>query len=293
MDIIKYIDGNTELQDNINRILKHKEFDIAAAAIELQMQDSSISECTPKSVCNAIIKCAMLDLSLNKEIGEAYIIPYAKSYKDSDGNWQKIKVAEFQIGYKGLVNLALSSNRIQTLNAIPIHKGEIKSLNRLTEEYYLNDTYDNEIVAYAAFFEMDNGFKKSLFARKEDIIKHGMKYSPSYTHKGSPWQNHFDSMAKKTVLKQILSVYAPKEVYHSLKHEGIYESDLKTVTKVHDIDEPTVLKTYRKVIAVCESTDELQRVWSSVDKKDYPILKDEFNKRKDELNTDNKELENG
>ncbi|HGH0452581.1 TPA: recombinase RecT, partial [Clostridioides difficile] len=128
-----------------------------------------------------------------------------------------VKEAQFQIGYKGFIQLAMRTGQYKTINAIEIYENEIKSVNRLTGEIEFNenkDEIDNEIVVgYIAYFKLLNGFEKTLYMSKEDMEKYAKRYSQTYKSnkdyvvKSSLWTTDFDAMAVKTVLKRLLSKY--------------------------------------------------------------------------------------
>ena len=148
----------------------------------------------------AAMKAAVLNLPIEPSLGYAYIVPYKNQ-------------AQFQIGYKGLIQLAQRSGQVTRLNAGEVYESQYKGFNPLTEDLEL-DMYaapkENEkVVGYFAFMRLANGFEKTVFWTKERVQAHGKKYSQSFSSKYSPWQSDFDAMARKTVLKHMLSTYAP------------------------------------------------------------------------------------
>lgn len=151
--------------------------------------------CDPKTVISSAMTAATLDLPVNKDLGFAWIVPY-------NG------VAQFQMGYKGFVQLALRTGQYRTINVSEIREGEYVSYNKLTGKLVLSDVEhpDGNIVGYAAYFELVNGFEKSEYWKIEDVKNHAQRFSQSYrSGRDSPWKSDFDAMAKKTVLKSLLS----------------------------------------------------------------------------------------
>ena len=161
----------------------------------------------PMTVISAAAMAATLDLPINPALGFAHIVPY-KNNKDG------VTRAQFQMGWKGFVQLAQRSRQYQTINADVVHEGELKSHNKLTGEI----TYDEDakksdkVIGYFAYFRLINGFEKALFMKREDVEKHGMRYSKSYAFKGSVWQSNFDAMALKTVVKLLISKWGPMSI---------------------------------------------------------------------------------
>lgn len=158
--------------------------------------------CSELSFLSAMMTSAQLGLEPNTPLQQAYIIPYK-----NHGNYE----AQFQIGYKGLIDLAYRSGQVKTIYAEAVHEND-------TFEYELGlnpklvhipaDRNRGEVTHYYAVFKLVNGGEGMFVASKDDILKHAEKYSKSYAKDTSPWKTNFDEMAKKTVIKQVLK-YAP------------------------------------------------------------------------------------
>ena len=161
---------------------------------------SKLQECSAQSVVAAAGMAAALKLPLNPSLGFAHIVPYKGQ-------------AQFQIGAKGFVQLAMRSGQYRTLHSGPVREGQIKEIDFLTGEIIRGEKISDEIVGYVAYMELLNGFKKSLYMTVEELRAHAEKYSQSYGYdirsgrKSSVWSTNFDAMAKKTVLKHLLSHY--------------------------------------------------------------------------------------
>lgn len=196
----------------------------------LSMYQLELSGVTPESVMSVALQAANLNLPLNKELGFAYIV----SYKNND---KGIKEATLQLGWRGIVQLALRSGEVAKLNAIPIRENELGGYNPLTETLTFNyDPYsDGVVVGYASFLETVKGFKKTIYMTKGEVDKHARKYSKSYQYdknkrqKKSQWSTNFDEMACKTLLKRVLR-FAPLSVsiQNSIANDGV----IKKVEKV-------------------------------------------------------------
>lgn len=162
--------------------------------------NSKLQDCSPNSILAAAGIAAALKLPINPSLGFAHIVPYKGQ-------------ASFQIGTKGFVQLAMRSGQYRTLNAGAVREGQIKEIDFVTGEIIRGEKISDEIVGYVAYMELINGFKKSIYMTVEELQEHAQKYSQSYAYdlrsnrKTSVWSTNFDAMAKKTVLKKLLSKY--------------------------------------------------------------------------------------
>ena len=157
-----------------------------------------LRECNPNSILTAAGVAAALKLPINPGLGFAHIVPYKGQ-------------ATFQIGAKGFVQLAMRSGLYRTLNSGAVREGQIADIDFVTGEIIRGEKISDKIVGYLAYMELVNGFKKSLYMTVEELQAHAEKYSMSYAYdvrsgrRSSVWSTNFDAMAKKTVLKKLLS----------------------------------------------------------------------------------------
>ena len=160
----------------------------------------------PYSVYYAAIVAAVLDLPVNRNLGFAYIIPY------NDKKSGKC-IAQFQIGYKGFIQLAQRSGLFKTISATPIYEGQIQECNPLTGyKFDFNKKHSDNIIGYAGYFKLLNGFEKMIYHSCKELKSHGLKYSQSYKKGYGLWVDDFEAMAMKTIIKSLLSKYAPLSV---------------------------------------------------------------------------------
>jgi recombination protein RecT len=165
----------------------------------------------PNSILFAAATAASLDLPVNQNLGFAYIIPY--NQKQSDGTY--IQVAQFQLGYKGFIQLSQRSGQFQTINATDVKEGEIKHFNRLTGEIdfeWKDNRTELKTIGYVAYFKLINGFEKSLYMTVDELKAHGAKFSKTFKQQYGLWNTDFDAMASKTVTKLLLAKFAPLSV---------------------------------------------------------------------------------
>lgn len=166
---------------------------------------TALKNCEPNSVLMAAAVSATLNLPVDPSLGMAYIIPYGTK-------------AQFQIGYRGLVELGHRSQQYLGLNADKVVEGEFKGVNRMTGEMEWDWIQDNDerdekkTIGYVAFFKLKNGFEKSFYMTNKQALAHGEKYSKSFKRSDGNWSKNFPAMAKKTVLKLLLDKWSPKSV---------------------------------------------------------------------------------
>lgn len=170
----------------------------------------SIKDCEPSTIITAGLVAASLKLPLAGNLGFAYIVPYQDKKVG-------IKKAQFQIGWKGLTQLAQRSGAFERLGSRAVHKGEYQGQDEFGDDIFrFSHDYDNEeVVGYYAYFRLLNGFTKTLYMTKEQCEKHAYKYSSSYKYdknRTTLWNTEFDTMAQKTVLKLLLNRYAPLSI---------------------------------------------------------------------------------
>lgn len=162
--------------------------------------NTKLQQCDPMSFIAAMMQSAQLGLEPNTPLGQAYLIPYEKQ-------------VQFQIGYKGLLELAQRSGKIKTLYA-----HEVRENDTFDIDYGLNQTLTHkpllkgdrgEVIGYYAVYHLDTGGNSFIFMTKDEVLEHAKRFSKTYN--SGPWQTDFDAMAKKTVIKQLLK-YAPLSI---------------------------------------------------------------------------------
>jgi len=193
----------SNLQKTSVKILKDRASSFTANLAVMVNNNEALSKCDPMSIISSAVVSASLDLPLDPNLGFAAIVPYKS--KQSDGSYRDM--AQFQIMYKGLNQLAMRSGQYKTIGATPIYDGQLLSENPLTSEYDFdfNVKISDKIIGYAAYFKLINGFEKVIYWPIEKIDKHGKRFSKTYAKGFGLWKDDFESMAIKTVLKNLLS----------------------------------------------------------------------------------------
>lgn len=162
--------------------------------------NAQLQQADPNSILKAGAIAATLDLPIDANLGFAYIVPYNNKGKNE---------AQFQMGYKGFVQLAIRTGQYKRINVTELYEGQFESYDPITDElkYNLDNKLSDEITHYVAYFQTINGFEKYNVMSKEEIENHAKKFSKTYSSKFSSWQTNFNTMAKKTVLKLLLSKF--------------------------------------------------------------------------------------
>ena len=170
-------------------------------------QNAQLQLCEPGTIVSAGLMAQALNLPLSPTLGFAYVVPY----NGKGGN-----KAQFQIGYKGLIQLAQRSGQFQRLGVRSVHEGEYTGQDEFGDDVFkFSHEFDAApVVGYYAYFVLNNGFKKTLYMTKEQATAHGKRYSRAFASgwSGNLWKDQFDLMAEKTVLKLLLNRYAPLSV---------------------------------------------------------------------------------
>jgi len=201
VDKLQLVLSNQQIRSQFENCLRDKAPAFIASLIDLYGSDSYLQGCNPKAVAMEALKAATLDLAINKQLGFAYIVPYRT---------KGVLVPQFQIGYRGFVQLAQRSGLYKAINATSVPEGLKVLEDWITGEITITGTpKSDKPQGYVAYFRLLNGFEKTLYMDKEAMEIHAQRYSKSYASENSPWKTHFDEMARKTVLRLLLSKYGP------------------------------------------------------------------------------------
>lgn len=180
------------------------------SVLSLVKNNNNLQEATPGTIMAAAMTAATLKLPINPSLGLAYIVPY-NNYDPKTRT--KVMEAQFQMGWKGFVQLAERSGQYRTLNAAVCYEGQIKDIDFITGEIIRGDKISDKVIGYVAYMELVNGFRKTMYMTVEEVMAHAKQYSKSfasdlkYGNKKSVWSTNFDAMALKTVLKLLISKY--------------------------------------------------------------------------------------
>lgn len=196
--------SNAGVMTKLNSVLgsEKKAAAFASSVISVANGNSLLRNANPMTVLGSAMVAATLDLSVVPTLGMAYIVPYKGQ-------------AQFQLGWKGLVELAMRSGQYKNIIVEEVHEGELVKKNKFTGDYEFDEdakTSDN-VIGYMANFQLTNGFSKTIYWTIDEVKAHATKFSQAYRGgRNTPWVTDFDAMAKKTVLKSLLSKFGPKSL---------------------------------------------------------------------------------
>ena len=201
---------NPRTQDYLSTVLADKKASFVNNITALVSNNATLQVCKPDTLMFACLKATALDLPLDQNLGFAYVLPYKDNKKGET-------LAQFQMGYKGFVQLALRTGQFKTLNATDVREGELVSEDFVTGELTFKKADKREalpVIGYVAYFKLLNGFEKYLYMTAAEMKAHALRFSQTYKRGCGLWADKemFDAMAKKTVLKLLLSKYAPLSV---------------------------------------------------------------------------------
>ena len=209
----------------------------------------TLQECEHSSIISAAFLGEALKLSPSPQLGQYYMVPFNKKSYDVNGKEIVIKVAQFQIGYKGYIQLAERTGVYKTINVLAIKEGELIKYDPLNEEIQVNLIEDDEVreetptVGYYAMFEYLNGFRKTMYWTKKKMLLHADKYSKAFNKESyeklqagkipqkdlwkysSFWYKDFDGMAYKTMLRQLISKWG----IMSIEMQEAFEKDMAEI----------------------------------------------------------------
>lgn len=193
---IKGIMEKDSIKKRFEEILGEKAPGFISSVINVVNGSTMLSKADPNSIIMSAAVAASLDLPINPNLGFAYIIPYGSR-------------AQFQMGYKGFIQLAKRSGQYLKINAVEVRAGQLIKANHLTEEFEFDfdKGQDGEVIGFVAYFKELNGFEKTVYWNVQKMITHAKRHSKSYGQSSSPWTTDFIAMGKKTVLKHTLSTY--------------------------------------------------------------------------------------
>lgn len=222
------------VKSQINKVIGGANGDRFVSSIISAVQaNASLKDCTSPSIVSAALLGYSLKLSPSPQLGQYYLVPF---YNRKKG----LSEAQFNLGYKGYIQLALRSGQYKKLNVLAIKEGELINYNPLDEEIEVKLIDDEEerenakTIGYYAMFEYLNGFKKTMYWSKAKMESHALKYSQGYKAKKGYtfWEKDFDSMAYKTMLRQLISKWG----IMSIDMQSALDSDMGVIKEDGTVD---------------------------------------------------------
>ena len=233
--------ANDATKKKFEEILGKKASQYMASIVNAVSNNEMLKQCEPNSIVGAAFVAATYDLPIDSNLGFAAMVPYR------DGK-TKVYNAQFQMMYKGFVQLAIRSGAYENMNVAEVYEDELVSYNPISGELELVKDFSectqrsngdkNKIVGYCAWFRLLSGFKKELYMTRKECENHALQYSASYkndTQRGwnsSKWSTDFDAMAKKTVLKLLLSRWGVLNI----EMQNAITDDQKVYTQIDEAE---------------------------------------------------------
>lgn len=202
---LKQYVSDDKIRQKFTEILGEKSKGFLASVMQVA-NSPMLKNADPATVINAAMMAATLDLPINNNLGFAYIVPFNNRKAGTTE-------AQFQLGWKGYVQLAQRSGQFSRIAATPVYQGQIVSENPLMGyEFDWSVKPQGNPIGYVAFFKLLNGFTADLYMTVDEVSRHASKYSQTYKRGFGVWKDNFDAMALKTVLKLLLSKQAPLSI---------------------------------------------------------------------------------
>lgn len=194
------------VQEKLKELVGKNAPAFATSVLQIVNSNSMLVNADPQTIFSAACMAATLNLPINNNLGFAYIVPF----KNNKTNTIE---AQFQLGYKGYIQLAQRSGQFSRIAATPVYDGQLISENPLLGyEFDWSVKPSGDPIGYVAFFKLINGFTAELYMSKEEVMKHANKYSQTAKKGYGVWKDQFEAMALKTVLKLLLSKQAPLSI---------------------------------------------------------------------------------
>jgi len=186
------------VQAKFTEVIGKKSTQFITSVLQIVNNNKLLANADPNSILNAAMTAATLDLPINNNLGFAYIVPYGNA-------------AQFQMGWRGFVQLAQRTGLYKTISVSAIYDGQLVSNDPLKGcEFDFSVVPVGKPIGYAAYFKLLSGYEATLYMSHSEVEAHGKKYSKTYS--SGPWKDNFEAMAKKTCLKLLLSRFAPLSV---------------------------------------------------------------------------------
>ena len=262
VDMLKSVINAPSVQEQFKNAMGGHKDAFVASLIELYTGDKALQSCKPQLIVAEALRAATMRLPINKALGFAYIVVYNNNQKMPDGSWQKVPTPTFIPGYKGYIQLAMRTGEYKTINADIVYEGEISGFDKLsgTIKFDGQKTSD-KIIGYFAYFEMLNGFKKTLYMTLDEMASYALRYSPSFKGRNKPtkealvkiaqenaptgkvgWEGNFNDMALKTVLRRLLGKYGYLSVEMQEAVAGDVRQEQAQAQRNDDIEDTKVVE---------------------------------------------------
>jgi recombination protein RecT len=267
VELLKSVINAPSIQAQFKNALGEHKDAFVASLIDLYTGDRALQQCAPAALVTEALRAATLRLPLNKALGFAYIVVYNNNVRTQDAQgrdvWTKVPTPTFIPGYKGYIQLAMRTGQYRTINADVVYEGELRSTNKLTGEISFDgERTSDKVVGYFCYFQLLNGFSKTLYMSLNEMAAYAKKFSPSVKKattaeqlaslagrpqtdkKSVGWEGNFDDMAIKTVVRRLLSKYG----YLSVEMQNAIAKDTEETDYDRRDEALTLAASERKTI---------------------------------------------
>lgn len=248
------------------------------SVLQCVASNALLAKADPTSIYQAAAVAATLDLPINNSLGHAWIVPYKGQ-------------AQFQLGWKGLVQLAQRTGQYIRINVTEVYASQYKGYNALTEDLDADFSIEGEgpVVGYVAYFRLVNGFEKTVYWSRAKVEKHAKRYSQAYQRGGmTPWADaeQFHEMAKKTVLKNTLSKWGPLSIEMQravVVDQGVVRDYTTGEVDYVDAEAEVVNKEEERVSLMIDDAKSIDDLYVISEHLSTDALKEKFEAKKNEL----------
>ncbi|AGQ37519.1 TPA: recombinase RecT [Mannheimia haemolytica] len=205
---IKTLFESPNVKQKLQELLNKNAATFTTSVLQIVNSNSMLRNAEPMSVFNAACMAATLNLALQNGLGFAYIVPY-------QNRKEKKTEAQFQLGYKGLIQLAQRSGQFKRLVAVPVYEKQLLAedpINGYEFDWKQKPAKDEKPIGYYAYFKLINEFTAEIYMTTQEVHDHANRYSQTYRKGYGVWHDNFEAMALKTVMKLLLSKQAPLSV---------------------------------------------------------------------------------
>lgn len=203
--VVKEFFSRDVVKTKLTELLGKNASTFATSVLQIVNSNDMLAEATPSSIFNAACMAATLNLPINANLGFAHIVPYRNRGAGTVD-------AQFQLGYKGFIQLAQRSGQFKIISYAVVHEGQLVSEDPLKGYVFDWSVKSDKVIGYVSYFQLLNGFESYLYMSHEQAMAHGKRYSQSFKKNYGVWHDNFDAMALKTVVKLNLSQKAPLSI---------------------------------------------------------------------------------
>lgn len=262
-----YISGETVKKKIVDMVGEKNSQRFITAIVSAVSNNRNLATCTSGTIIAGALLGESLKLTPSPQLGQYYLVPYKIKRKDANGKEYWEDAAQFQLGYKGYIQLAIRSNYYRDLDVLEVREGEYLGRNRLTGKHQFSFISNEEernskpVVGYLAYFEYTNGFTKTIYWTKSDMEKHAITYSKAYASdlenktSYSFWSTKFNDMAFKTMIRQLLSRWG----IMSIEMQIAYERDMAVIEDNENYEYVDANDNANILNAIPEETPQLQQ----------------------------------